>query len=174
MSEENSAGAIGSGILLAAMESLDHDGAGDSAPSVAAETGPGLESGPDKAPGQNITLHMEGFIRAPPLDGELRGHPVQIAGRDWANLWFEAVKAHPEIATSRDAMAAWFANAVMAGHDEAERRAAEAVNSAIAGYANAADAEYASVPSVAEALDDFYAAREKQCNNCGYMVNFGE
>ena len=42
----------------------------------------------------------------------------------WAAAFAQYVRAKPEIATDPDAMAAWFAGALMAGHDHAAREAA--------------------------------------------------
>lgn len=39
--------------------------------------------------------------------------------KEWVKLWFKVIAEHPEVPTNEDAMTAWFANAIMAGHDEA-------------------------------------------------------
>jgi hypothetical protein len=41
---------------------------------------------------------------------------------DWAKEFVYQVNKKPEIATDVDVMTAWFANAIMAGYDEANRR----------------------------------------------------
>lgn len=43
--------------------------------------------------------------------------------RVWAKEFVDHVKAKPEIATDEGAMSAWFANALMRGHDEGLERA---------------------------------------------------
>lgn len=42
--------------------------------------------------------------------------------RDWALAFVEAVQKKPEIATDEGTMIGWFANALMRGWDERERR----------------------------------------------------
>lgn len=39
--------------------------------------------------------------------------------QDWATEFVNAVRENPDIATDEGTMIAWFANAIMAGHDEA-------------------------------------------------------
>jgi hypothetical protein len=43
--------------------------------------------------------------------------------RVWADKFAETLVNNPAIATDRDTMLGWFANAIMAGYDEAQRRA---------------------------------------------------
>lgn len=40
----------------------------------------------------------------------------------WATEFVNAVKENPKIATDEGTMISWFANAIMAGHDEARLR----------------------------------------------------
>jgi len=40
----------------------------------------------------------------------------------WARSWLEHVRLNPSIATDEGTMVAWFANAIMAGYDEAARK----------------------------------------------------
>ncbi len=42
--------------------------------------------------------------------------------RVWADKFAETLAKHPQIAADRDTMLGWFANAIMAGYDEAQRR----------------------------------------------------
>lgn len=48
--------------------------------------------------------------------------PTTIDAREWAEEFVKAVKNNPEIATDEGTMIGWFANAIMAGFDEACRR----------------------------------------------------
>jgi hypothetical protein len=43
----------------------------------------------------------------------------------WVDKWLEYVKRDPSIAFDRGAMICWFANAIMAGYDTAQFRAAK-------------------------------------------------
>lgn len=45
--------------------------------------------------------------------------------RDWATEWLRVIKDHPDIPTDEGTMIGWFANAIMAGYDEAQRRSAK-------------------------------------------------
>src|SRR5437016_4752462 len=45
--------------------------------------------------------------------------PGSFDGRDWAREFVEHVRAKPSIATDEETMLCWFANAIMAGYDEA-------------------------------------------------------
>jgi len=45
-------------------------------------------------------------------------HDAQV----WAEEFIKAVKENPAIATDEGAMTSWFANAIMAGYDEARRK----------------------------------------------------
>ena len=40
----------------------------------------------------------------------------------WADEWLKTIAKHPDIPQSRDTMIGWFANAIMAGYDEAKRQ----------------------------------------------------
>lgn len=40
----------------------------------------------------------------------------------WANEFISRIKDNPEIATDEGTMIGWFANAIMAGYDEARRK----------------------------------------------------
>jgi hypothetical protein len=40
----------------------------------------------------------------------------------WAAEWLKTISKTPSIATDEGTMIGWFANAIMAGYDEAERR----------------------------------------------------
>jgi hypothetical protein len=42
-----------------------------------------------------------------------------VDARVWSEKWMETIKKHPDIATDEGAMLGWFANAIMAGHDNA-------------------------------------------------------
>lgn len=53
------------------------------------------------------------------LTTKLVGNPD---ANDWADLFVETVGERPEVATDRDTMVGWFANAIMAGWDTAARR----------------------------------------------------
>lgn len=46
----------------------------------------------------------------------------------WAEAFVQHVNAHPEIPTDVGTMTGWFANAIMRGFDEAQRRAAPKEN----------------------------------------------
>jgi hypothetical protein len=48
--------------------------------------------------------------------------PQSIDARDWADEWLKTIALHPDIPTDRMTMVTWFANAIMAGYDAAERR----------------------------------------------------
>ena len=37
----------------------------------------------------------------------------------WADEWLKTIAEHPDVATDRNAMIGWFANAIMAGYDTA-------------------------------------------------------
>ena len=38
--------------------------------------------------------------------------------RDWADVFIDSVSKNPAIATDKETMTAWFANALMRGYDE--------------------------------------------------------
>lgn len=42
--------------------------------------------------------------------------------RIWADEWMKAIEKNPQIPTDYGTMLGWFANAIMAGHDEAMRK----------------------------------------------------
>ena len=48
--------------------------------------------------------------------------PHSTDARDWAKEFVEIVKENPSIPSDEETMTTWFANAIMAGVDEAERR----------------------------------------------------
>ena len=48
--------------------------------------------------------------------------PQSFDARDWVVEWLETIKKHPDIPTDEGTMLSWFANALMAGYDEATRR----------------------------------------------------
>jgi hypothetical protein len=39
----------------------------------------------------------------------------------WVDEWMETIRTHPEIPYDPDTMLGWFANAIMAGYDQAKR-----------------------------------------------------
>ena len=45
----------------------------------------------------------------------------QFDAKIWAKEFVKTVKNKPEIATDEDTMIGWFANAIMAGYDEAKK-----------------------------------------------------
>ena len=49
--------------------------------------------------------------------------PQTIDASVWAKQWMRAFTADPLIAADEATMLGWFANAIMAGYDEAQRRA---------------------------------------------------
>ena len=66
-------------------------------------------------------------MTTPMTPGEKNIHD-SVDARDWAKLWLETLKEHPEIATDEGTMIGWFANAIMAGMDSEYRtKAAEVV-----------------------------------------------
>lgn len=48
--------------------------------------------------------------------------PHSTDARDWSKAFVEIVKENPTIPSDAETMTTWFANAIMAGVDEAERR----------------------------------------------------
>lgn len=48
--------------------------------------------------------------------------PYTIDARVWAKEWLLTIKSHPAIPHDEWTMIGWFANAIMAGYDEAQRR----------------------------------------------------
>jgi hypothetical protein len=48
--------------------------------------------------------------------------PQSFDARDWAAEWLEVIKNHTDIPTDEGTMISWFANALMSGYDEANRR----------------------------------------------------
>lgn len=59
------------------------------------------------------------FRSSPTEPAEL---PRGMDARDWARSWMEHIARNPSIATDEGCMIGWFANAIMAGFDEAARR----------------------------------------------------
>ena len=49
--------------------------------------------------------------------------PQTMDARVWAREWLKAIKEYPSIPFDEGTMIGWFANAIMAGYDEAERKA---------------------------------------------------
>lgn len=45
-----------------------------------------------------------------------------IDAQIWAKEWLKIIKKHPNIPTDEGTMISWFANAIMAGYDEANKR----------------------------------------------------
>ena len=45
-----------------------------------------------------------------------------LDARIWAREWLKSIKKNPTIPTDKGCMIGWFANAIMAGYDEAMRR----------------------------------------------------
>lgn len=54
--------------------------------------------------------------------GELNA-ALGMDGKKWTDAWFQHVAHNPEIATDEATMFGWFCNAIMAGYDDANRRA---------------------------------------------------
>src|SRR6266540_4892941 len=48
--------------------------------------------------------------------------PFTMDARIWASDWMKTIQEHPGIPTDEGTMVTWFANAIMAGYDEAQRR----------------------------------------------------
>lgn len=48
--------------------------------------------------------------------------PRSFDARDWASEWLEVIKNYPGVPTDEGTMVGWFANALMCGFDEANRR----------------------------------------------------
>ena len=48
--------------------------------------------------------------------------PHAFDARIWATEWLRCINENPSIATDEGCMISWFANAIMAGYDEAQRR----------------------------------------------------
>jgi len=48
--------------------------------------------------------------------------PHTMDAQVWARKWLEITKDKPEVATDEGAMIGWFANAIMAGYDNAMLR----------------------------------------------------
>lgn len=48
--------------------------------------------------------------------------PNTIDARVWAKEFIKTVKKYPDIPTDMETMVGWFANAIMAGVDESQRR----------------------------------------------------
>ena len=59
--------------------------------------------------------------RAKEQEGQSLMEAYEIVGETdackWADYWLQVFNEHPEVAEDRDAMMAWFANAIMAGFD---------------------------------------------------------
>ena len=56
------------------------------------------------------------------LGDDGRTIPQTIDARAWAKDWLNTIADHPGIPTDEGTMVTWFANAIMAGYDEAQRR----------------------------------------------------
>jgi hypothetical protein len=52
-------------------------------------------------------------------DNDLIG---ETDAQKWTKRWLEVIAENPSISTDEGAMVAWFASAIMAGHDEGRRR----------------------------------------------------
>jgi hypothetical protein len=74
--------------------------------------------------------NAEGYTLNLLIDGEGKAHllvhdPSQLASTSnaevWADEFLKAMESNPSIATNRESMIGWFANAIMAGRDESER-----------------------------------------------------
>ena len=48
--------------------------------------------------------------------------PGTMDARVWAKAWKQHIKKHPKIPTDEGTMIGWFANAIMVGFDEGQRR----------------------------------------------------
>lgn len=48
--------------------------------------------------------------------------PNTIDARTWTKNWLETIKLHPLVPFDEGTMICWFANAIMSGWDEANRR----------------------------------------------------
>ncbi len=48
--------------------------------------------------------------------------PQSFDARAWAKEWLRTIEKHPGVPTDEGTMITWFANAIMAGHDEIQRR----------------------------------------------------
>lgn len=48
--------------------------------------------------------------------------PQTMDAHAWAKTWLVLTHEHPDVPTDKAAMIGWFANAIMAGYDEAQRR----------------------------------------------------
>ncbi len=46
----------------------------------------------------------------------------EINATRWVNEWFKTIKKHPDIPHDEDTMLGWFANAIMAGYDEVDKK----------------------------------------------------
>jgi hypothetical protein len=52
--------------------------------------------------------------------------PHTVDARAWADEWLKTFTVNPSIASDRDTMIGWFANAIMAGYDTAQQRTSHA------------------------------------------------
>lgn len=57
--------------------------------------------------------------------------PHSMDAQVWADVWLKSIAANPEIPTDRECMIGWFANAIMAGYDQATHTRQQAVNTGI-------------------------------------------
>jgi hypothetical protein len=64
----------------------------------------------------------------------------------WAEEFVRLMETKPEIATDRETMVGWFANAIMAGHDEVKNREVFAIGWLSAHFAALADAWEGNAP----------------------------
>ena len=48
--------------------------------------------------------------------------PHTVDAKVWATEWMRRIQKNPAIATDKDCMLGWFANAIMAGYDTAQAR----------------------------------------------------
>lgn len=48
--------------------------------------------------------------------------PQSTDAQVWVDEWLEIINKHPSIPKDRETMVTWFANAIMAGYDAAQRR----------------------------------------------------
>jgi hypothetical protein len=64
----------------------------------------------------------EEYCQPPAIGCDGKQHPQTIDAQAWAEEWLSTIKLDSGIPSDRGTMIGWFANAIMAGHDEAQRR----------------------------------------------------